>query len=303
MKTLAALLVAAGVACAQQGAGSGEVPVVHVQGNVYMLVGGPLDGNITVQVGNDGVLVVDTGTAASAPKALEAIRKLSNKPITWIINTHVHPDHTGGNEIFAKAGSGGPGGRPRIVAHENVLNRMSAPAAKIPEVAWPNDEYATPFKDFGFNGEAVIVYHMPSAHTDGDSVVLFRRSDVVSTGDIFTPGEYPVIDLERGGGVQGEIDALNRILEITVPLKYQEGGTYVIPGHGRLCEEADVVEYRDMVTIIRDRIADLIKKGKTLEEVKAAKPTMDYDTEYPDTTFWTKDMFVEAIYKSLTQRK
>ena len=110
-----------------------------------------------------------------------------------------------------------------------------------------------PTKDFFFNGEAVVVYHVPDAHTDGDSLVFFRRSDVLSTGDVFTPGTYPIIDLERGGSVQGEIDALNKIIEITVPAKYQEGGTQVIPGHGRLCDEADVVEYRNMLTIIRDR--------------------------------------------------
>jgi cyclase len=145
---------------------------------------------------------------------------------------------------------------------------------------------------------------MPAAHTDGDSIVFFRRSDVISTGDIFTPERYPLIDLQRGVTVQGIIDALNRIIEITVPAKYQEGGTYVIPGHGRLCEEADVVEYRDMVTIIRDRIADLIKKGRTIEQVKAAKPTLDYDTQYGATTgFWTTDMFIEAIYKNLSEKK
>jgi cyclase len=127
---------------------------------------------------------------------------------------------------------------------------------------------------------------------------------VLSTGDIFTPEHYPLIDLQRGGTIQGIIDALNRIIEITVPAKYQEGGTYVIPGHGRLCEEADVVEYRDMVTIIRDRIADLVKKGRTLEQVRAAKPTLDYDTQYGATTgIWTTDMFVEAIYKNLSENR
>ena len=293
-----ALALAAGLACAQPpNPGNAEVHVLPVQGSVYMLVGA--GGNITLQVGNDGVLVVDTGLATMAPKVLAAIRKLSDKPIVWIVNTHVHADHTGGNEALAKAGSGGPGGRPRIVAQENVLNRMSAPPSGIPEAAWPNDEYSTPFKDFSFNAEAVVVYHVPAAHTDGDSIVFFRRSDVVSTGDVFTPGRYPGIDLERGGSVQGTIDALNRILEITVPVKYQEGGTYVIPGHGRLCEEADVVEYRDMLTIVRDRVQDSIKKGMTLEQVKAAKPSMDYDTEYGG----DRDRFIEAVYKSLNQKK
>ncbi|MCZ0953863.1 MAG: hypothetical protein OXJ56_14940, partial [Rhodospirillaceae bacterium] len=131
-------------------------------------------------------------------------------------------------------------------------------------------------------------------------LVFFRRSDVVSTGGIFTPESYPVIDLARGGSVQGVIDALNRIIRIAVPEDKQEGGTKVIPGHGRLCEEADVVEYRDMVTIIRDRVQALINDGMSLEEIQAARPSLDYDTEYgSDTGAWTTEMFVEAVYRSL----
>ncbi|HEY3826870.1 MAG TPA: MBL fold metallo-hydrolase [Bryobacteraceae bacterium] len=281
-----------------------EEKLLPVQGNVYMLVGA--GGNTTVQVGKDGVLVVDTQYAQMAPKIMAAIRTLSPMPIKYIINTHVHGDHTDGNGALVKLGGGGA--MPRIIANDHVLNRMSAkPApgqAAIPDTNWPNDEYFGASKDFFFNNEAVMVYHMPDAHTDGDSIVFFRKSDVVSTGDIFTPEHYPIIDLQRGGSVQGIIDALNRIIEITVPAKYQEGGTYVIPGHGRLCEEADVVEYRDMVTIIRDRIADLIKKGRTLDQVKSAKPTLDYDTQYGATTgIWTTDMFIDAVYKSLTAKK
>ena len=148
-----------------------------------------------------------------------------------------------------------------------------------------------------------MVYHVPNAHTDGDSLVFFRRSDVLSTGDVFTPGSYPILDLARGGNVQGEIDALNKIIDITVPAKYQEGGTMVIPGHGRLCDEADVVEYRNMLTIIRNRFQDMIRKGMTLEQVKAAKPTLDYDTQYGSTTgFWTTDKFIDAVYKNLSEK-
>jgi cyclase len=199
-----------------------EEKFLPVQGNVYMLVGA--GGNTTLQVGKDGVLVVDTQYAQMAPKIMAAIRTLSDMPIKYIINTHVHRDHTGGNGALAKLGAGGA--MPRIIANDHVLNRMSAkPAAgqaAVPDTDWPNDEYFTPSKDFFFNNEAVIVYHMPAAHTDGDSIVFFRRSDVVSTGDIFTPERYPFIDLQRGGTVQGIIEALNRILEITVPAKYQE---------------------------------------------------------------------------------
>jgi glyoxylase-like metal-dependent hydrolase (beta-lactamase superfamily II) len=276
-----------------------EIRVLPVQRNVYMLLGA--GGNTTVQIGNDGVLVVDTQVAGLAPKILAAIRKLSDKPIRIVINTHVHGDHTGGNEALAKSGP-----LPvRIMAHENVLKRMTAPnQPSVSEASLPLSEYFTPTRDFFFNGEAIVLHHVPAAHTDGDSLVFFRGSDVVSTGDLFTPESYPVIDLQNGGSVQGVIAGLNRILEITVPAKFQEGGTYVIPGHGRLCDEAEVVEYRDMVTIVRDRIQDLIKKGMTLEKVKAARPTRDYDTEYgTNTGFWTTDMFVEAVFRSLGGKK
>ena len=272
------------------------IEVLPVQANVYVLIGA--GGNTTVQIGKDGVLVVDSKSEAAAPAVMAAIRKLSDKPIIWLINTHLHADHTAGNEALLKLGGTDSVQRPRVIAHENVLSRMANPAPgaqpRVAEASSLNDTYFGPYKDFFFNSEPVIVYHMPKAHTDGDSMVFFRRSDVLATGDIFTPERYPILDLANGGGIQGEIDALNKILEITVPEKYQEGGTYVVPGHGRLCDEADVVEYRDMATVIRDRIQDLIKKGMTLDQVKAAKPTRDYDTRYgaPDT-------FVEAVYNSL----
>jgi cyclase len=300
MKKFLALLVFTALVHAQQPQNFDniQVKILPVQGSVYMLVGA--GGNTTLQIGKDGVLLVDTEYAPMAPKIMAAIRTLSEMPIRYIINTHVHGDHTGGNGALAKLGGGGA--MPRIIANDHVLNRMTAPPAAgqqpVPEADWPNDEYFTPTKDFFLNNEAVVVYHLPAAHTDGDSIVFFRRSDVISAGDIFTPETYPRLDLQRGGTVQGEIDALNHILELTVPAKYQEGGTYVIPGHGRLCEEADVVEYRDMVTIIRDRIQDLIKKGRTLDQVKAAKPTLDYDTQYGK-----PDAFIEAVYKSLSDSK
>jgi glyoxylase-like metal-dependent hydrolase (beta-lactamase superfamily II) len=272
--------------------------VLPVQGNVYMLVGG--GGNVTVQAGKDGILLVDTGLTQLAPKIIAALHTISTGPVRYIVNTHVHADHVGGNEALAKLGKdNAPPGFPRIIANLAVQERMAEPPAgneaPVQGTLWPNDTYSTPSKDLSFNNEAVVIYHIPAAHTDGDSIVFFRRSDVVSSGDIFTPDRYPFIDLNRGGSVQGIVDGLNRILEIAVPLKYQEGGTYVIPGHGRLCDEADVVEFRDMVTIIRDRIQDLIKKGMSLEQVKAAKPSFDYDTQYSG----SPDIFVESVYKSL----
>jgi cyclase len=290
-----------------------EVHVQPVQGNVSMLVGA--GGNITMQAGKDGVLLVDSSFAPMAPKILAAIKTASNRPLRYIINTHVHADHTGGNEALAKAGSTIAGGNfagnvtdigdvATIIAHERVEQRMAEQTPKLSEDMLPRDTYAGASKDLFFNGEGIQILHMPAAHTDGDSVVFFRRSDVVSTGDIFTPGGYPVVDIERGGTIQGLVKALNRIIEITIPADKQEGGTYVIPGHGRLCDEADVVEYRDMATIIRDRIQDLVNKGMTLEQVRAAKPTRDYDPLYGATTgFWTTDKFVDAVYASLTQKK
>ena len=297
-----AAVLALSASAQQQNFDKVQIQVLPVQGNVYMLAGA--GGNITLQIGKEGVLMVDTEFAPLAPKIMAEIRKLSNGPIRYIINTHVHPDHVGGNDAFALLIRPTPAAPLKIIAHQNVLNRMTAPAGKEtppPQPGLPEDEYFTPFKDLRFNGEAIIVYHEPNAHTDGDSVVLFRGSDVVSTGDIFTPGGYPFLDLERGGTVQGEIAALNHILDLVVPAHTQEGGTYVIPGHGRICDEADVVEYRDMIVIIRDRIRDMIKKGMSLDQVKAAKPTRDYDTEYvAKDSFVTADRFAEAVYKSLS---
>ncbi|HEX5227656.1 MAG TPA: MBL fold metallo-hydrolase [Bryobacteraceae bacterium] len=304
---LAAVLVSACLAQSptansQPPTANSQLTMAHVQANIYVLMGD--GGNITVQIGKDGVAMVDTGFAPLAPRAMAEIRKLSDGPVRWIVNTHVHGDHTGGNAEIAKLGMTRESiGAPRIVAQSNVLNRMTSPAPgqpKIPEAAWPNDEYFTPTKDFYFNGEAVIVSHVPNAHTDGDSLVYFRKSDVLATGDVFTPEHYPFLDLARGGSVQGEIDALNKIIDITVPAKYQEGGTVVIPGHGRLCDEADVVEYRNMLTIVRDRFQAMIKQGMSFEQIKAAKPTLDYDTQY-SAGIVTTDKFVEAVYKSLTE--
>jgi glyoxylase-like metal-dependent hydrolase (beta-lactamase superfamily II) len=291
-------------------ADAAEVHVLPVQANVYMLVGSA-GGNITLQAGDDGVLLVDSSVEQLSDNVLRAIRTVSTKPIRYIINTHAHADHVGGNAAIAKQGAmieGGNMGQPysgaAIIAHENVLKRMSAPTgqqAPFPTAAWPTDTYFTKKKEMFFNGEAIQILHQPSAHTDGDSIIFFRRSDVLSAGDVFLTTTYPVIDLERGGNIQGVIAALNNILDIAIPRDKQEGGTYVIPGHGRLSDEADVLEYRDMLTIIRDRIQDLVKKGSTIEQVKAARPTLDYDGRYGATAGpWTTDKFIEAVYRNLT---
>jgi cyclase len=293
-----------------------DIEVLPVQGNVYLLAGA--GGNITLQVGKSGVLMVDTASAPMAGKVLAAIRKLSEKPLRYIVNTDVDADHLGGNESLAKVfGSATevsvvntPGGSATqtvaILAHEKILDRMSAPdgaQAPWPTIAWPTDTFLGGEKELYFNGEGIQILHQPAAHTDGDSIVYFRRSDVISAGDIFITTGYPVIDLAKGGSLQGVIAGLNRILDLAIPAHHEEGGTYVIPGHGRICDEFDVLEYRDMITIIRDRIQAMIKKGMTLEQVKASRPSRDYDPQYGATTgAWTTDMFVEAAYKSLTKK-
>jgi cyclase len=309
------LLAAAcmGVTAFAQQNQNAEVHVWPVRDNMYMIVGA--GGDITVQVGTDGVLVVDSGLANMSDKVLAAIRSISKAPIRYLINTHYHPDHVGGNEAIRKAGSTISGGNvafdlgaaasegAQVIAHENVLNRVSAPTGKqsaLPQGGWPTDTYFNDEKKMYFNGEGIEIIHMPNAHTDGDSIVYFRRSDVIATGDIFTTVMYPVIDTAAGGTINGTIDALDRIVDLIIPVYGQDGGTLVVPGHGRLCDLGDVINFREMTIIIRDRIQDMIKKGMTLEQVKAAKPTFDYDPLYGTSTgFWTTDMFVEAVYKTL----
>jgi cyclase len=291
----------------------GEVHILPVQGNIYMLVGA--GGNITAQVGEMGVLIVDTGLAANADKVIAAIRKLApDKPLQYIINTHVHADHTGGNEKLRAAGVTITGANvtgdiadaskgAAIIAHQAVLDRMSMASGNQPAAptgAWPTDTFLGDRKTLWFNDESIDITHEKAAHTDGDSIVYFRRSDVIATGDIFVTVGYPFIDIARGGSIQGELDALNNLLDLAISKHDEEGGTYIIPGHGRLCDRWELIEYRDMVTIIRDRIQADIKKGMTLEQIQAARPTMDYDARYgSDKGFNTTNEFVATVYKSL----
>ena len=273
------------------------IETYHVQGNVYMLVGA--GANVAVQTGDDGVLVVDTGSAATREHVLAAIRRLSKGPIRWIINTSADADHTGGNETISQAGMTVNGNPAAIISHENVLARMTEDNRPITEL--PLNTFFESGRDFYFNGEAIYLYHVPAAHTDGDLVVYFRGSDVLVAGDVFTTTAYPVIRLDEGGGVDGFVTGLNEMLDVAVPKYLQEGGTYVIPGHGRVGDEADILEYRDMVVILRDRIASLIEQGMTLQQVIATKPALDYDLRY-DNRDWPSAKFVEAVYRDLKQR-
>ncbi|MBZ5675531.1 MAG: MBL fold metallo-hydrolase [Acidobacteriia bacterium] len=291
-----------------------EVHTLKVQGNVYMIVGP--GGNTTVQIGDSGALVVDTQYEEVSDKIVAEIRKLTNKPIRYVVNTSADMDHTDGNAKISRAGAPVIGGNlgavafdngATIVAHENVLRAMSEAAegkADTNADKLPTTTFFQGQKEIFFNEEPVIIMFEPAAHTNGDSMVFLRRSDVIATGDIFNMNSYPVIEVEKGGNIQGVIKALNVVLDITIPKHEQEGGTYVIPGHGRLTDEHDVLEYRDMVTIVRDRVQNLIKQGKTLAQVKEAKPTFEYDGRWaaasgPGST----DGFVEAVFKSLSAKK
>ncbi len=327
LKTRSAAMAAVGaiavvpLAAQQPSRAAGDIEVLQIHPHFYMIAGA--GANIAVQIGADGVVIVDTGSSAKADQVLAAIRAITKQPIRYIINTNADPDHVGGNEKLSSAGqsiipTGGlndiasAGGRAVVFAEENVLARLSAPVGKqaaYPSGAWPTSSYSAALgekeKDLYLNGEAIQVFAQPAAHSDGDSAVLFRRSDVLVVGDVLDTMRFPVIDLEKGGSIQGTIDSLNRLIALAMiptPLVWQEGGTVVIPGHGRLCDKSDLVDYRDMVTIIRDRVQDSIKKGMTLDEVQKADPTQGWRKRYgSDSGAWTTRMFVEAVFKSLTK--
>jgi cyclase len=300
-----ALIVLAAPALAQP-----PLEVLHAQGNVFMIAGP--GGNTTVQIGHEAVIVVDTQAAVVSDALLAEIAQLSAKPIRHIINTSADAEHTGGNEAVSRAGTyvrlidsfdpRGQRSEAGIVAHVNVLARMSAPTGEeAPAAAWPSDTYFTEEWALFVNGEALQLIHVPEAHTDGDTMVFFRRSDVISTGDIYNTSRYPRFDAEKGGSLAGVIEGLNRILDIAIAGENQEGGTVVVPGHGRLSDETEVANYRDMVTIVRDRVAAMIGAGMTLEQVQAAKPTSDYDGIYDEPNGWTASMFVAAVYRDLAR--
>jgi glyoxylase-like metal-dependent hydrolase (beta-lactamase superfamily II) len=349
MKTLCVLAVAATLIAwgprvvARQQAGGGSRPqtdgrpqatdgrpqatdgldVVQIRPDFYVI--GGAGGNIVMQTGPEGVILVDSGSTENADKVLAAIRRVTDVPIRYIINTSMDPDHVGGNDRLARAGlsilpgavAAGAGlnddlvsnsGRASVLAHENVLTRMTAATGPqaLPLAFWPTKTFA--FKQYAMylNGEGIQVMHMPAAHTDGDTIVFFRRGDVIATGDIIDTTRWPVIDIKRGGTVQGVLDALNRLMDLSilnVPLQWKADRTLLVPGHGFVYDKLDLVEYRDAVTVVRDRIQASIDEKKTLAQVKAANPTLGYRSQYgTDSGPWTTDMFVETIYNELTSK-
>jgi glyoxylase-like metal-dependent hydrolase (beta-lactamase superfamily II) len=317
------------VAAAQKA--DSDIEVLQIRPNFYLIAGA--GGNIGVQLGENGVVLVDTGSASATDGVLAAIKKITDKPVRFIINTSAEPEHVGGNEKLSQAGQSlipsadaapnrnaaatgdgrvtvNNGGAAAILAQDHVLYRMSAPTGQkspYPTSAQPSQTFTEGTHNVFLNGEGIQTIYQPAAHSDGDTIVFFRRSDVIMAGDVIDMMRFPVIDIDKGGSIQGELDALNNILEMAIteiPMIWQEGGTVVVPGHGWLCDQSDVLEYRDMVTIVRDVIQDMVNKGMTLEQVKAADPAKEYRPRYgSDSGPWTTNMFVEAVYKGLTKKK
>ena len=282
----------------------GEMEVIHVQGNVWLIAG--VGGNIAVQVGEQGIFVVDTGSRGFGQNIIDAIAEISDRPIRYIVNTSVAAQHVGGNAKLAVLPGGSTtgaenGARINVISQENVLLRMSlardSDGERIhPQLSWPTDGYFEPQRGQIFNGEAIDIIHMPNAYSDGDSIVYFRGSNVLVSGDVFTNTSLPLIDYRLGGSFQGSIDALDQMLDITISDNLAEGGTYVIPGHGYISDEADLVEYRDMTYIVRDRLQRLIvEEGLSLEQVKQARPVLGWEGRYSRPE-WTVEMFIEAVY-------
>src|SRR5215510_11976895 len=296
-----------------------SLDVVKVRKNFYMIAGA--GGNIGVQIGSDGIVLINSGAASGTERVLSALKQLTDLPIRYIINADAGADFVGGNERLAKAGYtiftnalGNPaalqamtGGGASILSHDSVLRRMAAAKPPYPANAQPNEAFFTPRKAIRMNDEGLEILYQPAAHSNADSFVLFRSSDVVVTGDVIDMTRFPVIDVANGGTIQGEIEALDKLIDLTIaptPFIYKDVGTYVVPGHGRLSEQMEVVEYRDMVVIMRDRIADLMMQKKTLDQIKAARPALPYETRYgAKTGSWTTDAFIEAVYKSLSTGK
>ena len=304
MSTMTLRLAALAVACTVTAAAHAELRATHVAGNLYMISGA--GANVAVSVGDSGVMIVDSGSAAMTSQLLAKIREISPNALRYIINTSIAPEHMGGNAALRAAGATFTGGNATVVGGVDVGAAIVAPEAallrlstsNVPVAAQPTETFYVPKIDYYFNGEPVLLYQQPKALDDTNVAVHFRRSDVIVTGDVFRLDQYPKFDQQHGGSIKGVLDSLNFFVDVAVSDTLSEGGTLLIPGHGRICDEGDLVRYRDMVTIIRDRIARLKELGKTLAQIKAAKPTLDYDSRF-SVKEWSGDDFVAAVFSSL----
>jgi glyoxylase-like metal-dependent hydrolase (beta-lactamase superfamily II) len=316
-----------GAAAQQPAARGGEADGLDVQklrDTEYLIAGA--GSNIVAQVGPIGVVLVDSGSTEAAPRVLAALRRITPLPVRYIINTSMDRDHVGGNQVLTASGLSilpgavvaGAGlddalvsnaGKASVLAHENVQTRMSEAtgADAYPFPLWPTKTFAFHAYSMYLNGEGLRIIHQPAAHTDGDVIVELRRNDVIVTGDVIDTTRFPMIDVARGGSVQGLIDSLNRLMDMTIynlPIQWNDDRTLLVPGHGRVYDKLDLLEYRDAITVVRDRVADLIKDGKNLQQVKAANPTLGYRSEYgTDRGEWTTDTFVETIFNELSAAK
>ena len=301
---VAALALSATVGAQRPAPTSADFELLQVQGNVWAIFTGA--SNVVVQAGPNGAVIVDTATAAVTDRILAEVTTLTDQPIRMIINTNVDLDHIGGNDVVSKSGMPLPGTQTSelpIVGHQNGAARLAKQAVNpLPVAFWPSNTFFGEKKTLHLNGEPIEIIHVPAAHSDADVMVHFRGSDVLATGDVFSTQSYPVFSPETGGSIQGVLDALNRIIDITIPEINQQGGTLVVPGHGRIANESEVVDYRDMATIVRDRIKTMIEAGRTLDQIKAARPTLEYDGLYGSGAV-TGAAFVEAVYRDLARRQ
>lgn len=271
--------------------GAVEVKTERVADGVYML--SARGGNIGLSVGEDSVFLVDDQFAPLTPKIREAISTVTDKPVRFVLNTHYHPDHTGGNENLGRAGA-------LIVAHDNVRERMNTEQflERMRGQGWTSLEGGLPvvtFNDnvtFHLNGQTVNAFHVPPAHTDGDSIVVFREVNVIHMGDVYFQTAYPFIDLNGGGSVAGVVTAVDRALAIA------DDKTRIIPGHGVLSDRAELKTYRDMIADLHGKVRAQVKAGKSLEEIQAMNLTKPYDARWGG-GFISSERFVETMYRDL----
>jgi len=304
------------------------VGVLQMRPDFYMLT---VEGtNIGVETGQEGVIVVDTGPPQDAQAVLGEIKKISVAPIRYVIDTSADPKFAGGNAVLSDAGlSLEVGWAPLLQAANHIRDIRALDSKRAPIIArlgvvaqlvgsqaqgntlgasLPTDTFTRAEFNFRVNGQAIQVVSMPPAHSQSDSVVLFRGSDVVVTGAIFDDTRFPVIDLAHGGGINGEIDAVNQVMNTLVvgdvPVVSNSGGTWIVPVHGPVCDQVDLLTYRDMLVAVRSRVQALIERGKSLSQVQSADPAQGYETRYgSDTGSWTTRDFVAAVYMSLKTGK